>query len=59
MCFIQQVDGGDEWLSIKDKIVFDSISFGYIIKHGGREKGLEYIKRIQQATEEQCKRLEY
>lgn len=34
LTFINQQDGGDEWLTIKDWCPFDSISFKAILKHG-------------------------
>ncbi|QPH40615.1 hypothetical protein [Pedobacter endophyticus] len=34
LCFINQIDGGDEWLTIKDDYCFESITFGHFIKSG-------------------------
>lgn len=34
--FINQVDGGDEWMAIKDWCPFDSITFGAIFKRGSK-----------------------
>ena len=34
LCFILQVDGGDEWLTVKEAICFDSITFKPIIDRG-------------------------
>jgi hypothetical protein len=59
LCFINQVNGGDEWLTIKDGTPFESISFGYIIKHKGTEEAQKLIDDIRASTVEQCKNLEY
>ena len=56
LCFINQVNGGDEWLTIKQGTAFDSITMRAIIKDGRFEKLLE---RIKQATAEQCRALDY
>ena len=60
LCFIQQVNGGDEWLTIKDfpdgAIDFESITFKGIIKRGEFEA---FIKRLQKASKDQCKHLKY
>jgi hypothetical protein len=59
LCFIQQVDGGDEWLTIKnfdnEAIDFESISFE-------RMEYIEFeelIKRLLRADKEQCIHLNY
>jgi len=59
LCFIQQVNGGDEWLTIKDfdneAIAFESISF----------ESMDYIEfedlisRLLRATKSQCIHLKY
>lgn len=59
LCFIQQVDGGDEWLTIKEDQAFESISFGRIIERGGREAAQEIIDRIRKAKIEKCRSLDY
>lgn len=61
ICCINQIDGGDEWLTIKGKTPFESITFHpyYKTKEQARENSLELINRIIRATEEECKRLEY
>jgi len=64
LCFINQVDGGDEWLTIKsfrdedrlDSLAFESITFGRTIEEG-RFKGL--INRLLNASKEDCRRLTY
>ena len=59
LCFIQQVDGGDEWLTIKQGLAFESISFGGIIRRDGRAAAQQLIEDLQRATLAQCKALEY
>lgn len=59
LCFINQVDGGDEWLTIKQDRAFESISFGRIIERGGEPAGQEILDRIRAATIEKCRSLEY
>lgn len=59
ICFINQVDGGDEWLTIREGIDFESFSCGYIIEHDGEGKMKEYIDRILKATDEQLESLDY
>lgn len=45
LCFINQVDGGDDWITIKQAKRFESISCGMII----RTKGTAYFKRMVEA----------
>ena len=56
LAFINQVNGGDEWLVIKETTAFESASCGYMLKTGSLE---DFINRIQNATIEQCKALDY
>jgi hypothetical protein len=64
LCFINQVDGGDEWLTIKsfregdklDSLAFESITFERYIEEG-TFKGL--IERLLRASKEDCRRLTY
>ena len=60
LCFMNQVDGGGEWLTIKrfgdEAIAFESMSTALIIEDGKFE---EMIKRLEAATKEQCKTLTY
>jgi uncharacterized protein DUF3846 len=64
LCFINQVDGGDEWLTIKSfrdqgkatSLAFESITFGQFIEEG-RFKDL--IERLLKASREDCRRLTY
>ena len=56
LCFINQVDGGDEWLCIKDDLAFESITFGLVIERGEFDK---LLTRLLRATPEQCRTLTY
>ena len=62
LLFINQVNGGDEWWTLKyDKskdeyVPFESITFRFMIERGEFEK---YIERLENATIEQCKNLKY
>jgi hypothetical protein len=59
LCFINQVNGGDEWLTIRDDLPFESISCGYIIKTRGKEHFFALVEDMLKATREQLKNLEY
>ena len=59
LCFIEQGNSNDEWLTIKDGVPFESISFAHIIKEEGKEFAQKIIDDIRAATVEQCKKLEY
>ena len=54
ICFINQVNAGDEWLVIRDDIPFESITARRML-----DKIPEFIERIRRATPEQLRRLEY
>lgn len=60
LCFMNQVDGGGEWLTIKrfgdEAIAFESMSMSLIIKD---EKFEDTIRRLEAATKEQCRTLNY
>ena len=59
LCFIQQVNGGDEWLTIKQDVPFESISFGHILRTQGREVAKALLDRLKAATVERCRSLTY
>ena len=61
ICFINQMNGGDEWLTIKGNTSFESITMQtYNESDEEAETRLRNtIARIQAATEEQCKKFEY
>lgn len=58
LCFINQISGGGEWLTIKrfgdEAIAFESMSMALICKDGNFEKT---ISRLEAATKEQCQTL--
>lgn len=56
ICFINQSEGGDEWLVIKQDTAFESFSGIPMIKSG---RLAEAVECIQRATTEQCRALEY
>ncbi|MFC5402339.1 hypothetical protein [Cohnella soli] len=45
LVFINQVNGGDEWMAIKDWCPFDSITFRAVLRHGD-ENGRKYIRKL-------------
>ena len=55
ICFIQQINGGNEWLVIKGEIAFESISY----QDYQSQKFLQFIKDIKQASKEELKTLNY
>ncbi len=55
-CFINQVDGGDEWLAIRHGFAFESISWCAVIESGGFD---ELLASLLAATPEQCRTLTY
>jgi hypothetical protein len=61
LCFMQQVNGGDEWLTLKffkehGWVSFESISFELVIRDGEFE---DLIARLITASYEDCKGLNY
>jgi hypothetical protein len=56
LCFINQVNGGDEWLTIKDDYAFESITFARIINNN---KFDILINRLLVAPKDQCIKLKY
>lgn len=60
LCFINQIDGGDEWLTMKqfgDEVVcFESISWLPSIREDRFE---ETFARLEKATKSQCESLTY
>jgi hypothetical protein len=57
LAFVQQVDGGDEWLTLKNENgkwrSFESISFGQILKEHGDEYFSNYMNRLANSTIDQ------
>jgi Domain of unknown function (DUF3846) len=56
LSFINQVDGGDEWLTIRHGIAFESITFGPSIENGSFAS---LVRRLLAASKEQCQELTY
>lgn len=56
LCFINQVDGGDEWLTIRHGIAFESITLNPMIERGTFPA---LITRLLAASKEQCEHLTY
>ncbi|ARP71761.1 DUF3846 domain-containing protein [Streptomyces pluripotens] len=56
LCFIQQVEGGDEWLTIRHSVAFESITVLPLIERG---ELASLVRRLLAASKEQCQRLEY
>lgn len=59
LCFINQVNAGDEWLVIRDDIDFESASCGLMIKRHGEEYFELWIEDCLEATPDELKTLEY
>lgn len=61
ICFINQIDGADEWLTIRGEVPFESITMQTF--HETREEAetrlTATIERIRQATDEQLRQLDY
>lgn len=56
LCFINQVDGGDEWLTIRHGMAFESINALPLIERG---EFASLVTRLLAASKEQCQRLKY
>ena len=56
LCFINQVEGGSEWLVIRRDVSFESISADLMIEHGTFDG---FVRRAQAATDEQLINLTY
>jgi len=56
LCFINQVEGGDEWLTIRHGIAFESMTLEPYIEEGRFER---LARRLLTATKEQCQALTY
>ena len=59
ICFINQVKGGSEWLTIKDDFAFESLSMRRILKEGGTAILADYIDRFQKADREKLINFDY
>lgn len=63
LAFIEQTEGGSEWLTIKrwpdgEAFSFDSVSFRLIILNG-KDKFENYIHRLLKATKKQARTVTY
>jgi hypothetical protein len=56
LCFIQQVEGGDEWLTIRHGVGFENVTVGPSVEDGSFGS---LVTRLLTASREQCRRLEY
>jgi hypothetical protein len=56
LCFINQIDGGDEWLTIRHGIAFESMTLELSIEDG---TFASLVRRLLAASKEQCQRREY
>jgi hypothetical protein len=56
LCFINQIEGGDEWLAIRNDLSFESFSFEGYLQSGTFD---HLIERLLAATDDQLKRLAY
>ena len=63
LIFVQQVNGGDEWLTLKHTgshvFAFESISWGIIIEKYGNIEYNHTMNRLINATDDQLKKLDY
>lgn len=59
LCFINQVNAGDEWLTIRDGVHFESASCGAMIKYDGEEYFKLWIEDCLTASVEELKHLDY
>jgi len=55
LCFINQINAGDEWLVIRGGIAFESLTAGAM----EYEEFTDWIECVLNATEEDLRRLEY
>ena len=55
LCFINQINAGDEWLVIRDGIAFESLTAGAM----EYEEFRDWIDYVFNATEEELRNLEY
>ncbi|MEU0520921.1 hypothetical protein [Streptosporangium sp. NPDC006007] len=56
LCFINQVEGGDEWLTIRHGIAFESMTLEPSIEEN---RFARLIRRLLTATKAQCQALTY
>lgn len=56
LCFIQQVAGGDEWLTIRHGVAFEGITALPLIERG---EFASLVRRLLATSKEQCEELSY
>ena len=59
ICFINQINGGDEWLTLRNNIAFESISAEVIIAQDGEQAIYNFIDDVLAATDDQLRNLTY
>jgi hypothetical protein len=59
LCFIQQIEGGREWLAVKQDVELDMISFGAMIERHGRVAARTLLEKIRDASVEHSQWLHY
>lgn len=60
ICFINQDDGGSEWLVIRKGIVFESWSIGHVLKErNGKTRFKDTLNRMLAASDTQLQKGEY
>lgn len=63
LAFIQQVDGGDEWWTLKRTdngwMPFENTSAGFIIERDGVDAFTHMVECMHRATPEQCRHFDY
>ena len=55
LCFINQINAGDEWLVIRDGVAFESLTAGAM----EYEEFKKWVKCVMKATEEDLRNLTY
>jgi hypothetical protein len=56
LCFINQVNGGDEWLVIRGEVRFESLTSRYLIRDG---QFRAWVEAVLAASEDQLRNLTY
>jgi hypothetical protein len=59
LCFINQVEGGSEWLVIKRDTLCGSITFARVVEAGGRAAAQAVLDRLRAASVEGCRTRDY
>ena len=57
--FISQISGGDEWMTIRDEIDFDSISAIPMIKNRSNNEFKQWIERMLRVDKYKLRTFEY